>query len=148
MSLTGKNLASWCTLYRSKTWYVGVSTIFSLSVRISDCSTLMVWARLAILTRSQWLLKILRLVAASNASRKLFCWYRKPGLVPGSTSVHIPHSSTTRATFLSGSYLSMMAECLVTSSSIFSVLTMVLKYSFSSKLVADPLCPQLPVGTV
>jgi hypothetical protein len=72
-------------------------------------------------TRSAWRAKMLRLSAARMASRKLFCWTRKPGLVPGSGAYQAPHSSTTRATLFCGSYLSIMAECLLIRSSIAKV---------------------------
>src|SRR5688500_14235326 len=116
-------------------------------VRINDYKTMMVCARFAILTRSLWLLNIFRLVPATNASRKLFCWYKNHGFVPGSTFVQIPHSSTTRATFFSGSYLSIIVEWRVTSSSIRRHCFIVPKYSFSSNMVADPLSAQV-LGTV
>ena len=32
--------------------------------------------------RSAWLLKIFRLIPADTASRRVFCWYKNPGLVP------------------------------------------------------------------
>ena len=53
---------------------VGVSTILLPSVRIMACSTLTIWAMLAMQTVSQWLLKIFRLMAATSASRMVFCW--------------------------------------------------------------------------
>ena len=37
-----------------------------------------------------------------SASRTLFCWARKPGVVPGSCAYQAPHSSTARATFFFG----------------------------------------------
>ena len=57
-------------------------------------------------------------VAATIASRMVFCWYRKRGCVPGSTAYHVPHSSTTIATRFSGSYLSIATEWRRTNSSI------------------------------
>src|SRR5690349_6170184 len=89
-------------------------------------------------TRSAWLLKIFKVDAAMIASRSEFCWNKKSLFVPGSGAVQIPHSSTTSAFFFWGSYLSMMAECLDTISSILSACCIALKYSFSPKEVADP----------
>src|SRR3954470_24956798 len=113
-----------------------------------DCNTFTVCARLAMRTLSAWLLKIFKVVPAINASRRLFCWYKKPGLVPGSTSVQMPHSSTNKATLFALSYLSMMAECLITNSSMRKQFFMVLKYSFSSNCLAEPLGGQLLLGNV
>ena len=73
------------------------------------CRTLIVCAMFAPRTRSAWLLKMFRCSAATTASRSVFCWYKNPGFVPGSTSCHIPHSPTIRATRFSGSYRSMIA---------------------------------------
>ena len=61
-------------------------------------------------------------------------------------SVQTPHSSTTRATFLSISYLSMIVECRVTSSSINQAFFMTVAYSPSVKLVADPFLAQVLLG--
>ena len=98
-----------------------MSTIFASSVRIIACRTLTICAMLALRTRSAWRAKMFRLSAARTASRRLFCWTRKPGWLPGSGAYHAPHSSTTRPIFFSGSYLSMMAACVATMSSIWSV---------------------------
>src|SRR5215467_4818221 len=74
---------------------------------------------------------MLRLSAARIASRRLFCWTRNPGLLPGKGAYQAPHSSTTSATFFWGSYLSMMAECLLIRSSISSVDLRICAYSAS-----------------
>ena len=80
--------------------------------------------------------------------------------MPGSTSYQVPHSSTTRPTFLSApglfmgpdfisaSALSMIAACFVMSSSMRSVFCSVENHWSSSKLVAEPFVAQLPVGSV
>ena len=57
--------------------------------------------------------------------------FRVAALLPGSGAYHAPHSSTTRATFFCGSYLSMIAECFATSPSISSVDLRIWLYSFS-----------------
>ena len=44
--------------------------------------------------------------------RQVLCWYKNPGFVPGSTSYQVPHSSQISPIFFSGSYLSMIVECL------------------------------------
>ena len=92
-----------------------------------------------IATRSAWRWKMWKLSAATTASRIVFCCTRNPGLVPGVGSYHVPHSSTMSPTFFSGSYLSMMAECLEIMSSIRSVWPRVAIQSDSSNAVAEPL---------
>ena len=84
------------------------------------------------------------------ASRIVFCWIRKPGLVPDSTSYHVPHSSTYSPTFFAGSYLSMIAACLLTISSILSVFFSVMIQSASLNCSAGPLffVSKLPEGRV
>ena len=47
-------------------------------------------------TRSACLSKMLRLIAATSASRSVLPWRRKPGSVPGSPAYQVPHSSTAR----------------------------------------------------
>ena len=49
---------------------------------------------------------------ATIASRMVFCWYRKPGFVSGSTWNQVPHSSTIRPTRFDGSYRSMIFACI------------------------------------
>ncbi|MNC93847.1 hypothetical protein D3C83_105660 [compost metagenome] len=80
-----------------------MSTIFGPSVRISACSTLTICAIFAPRTRSAWRAKMLKLSAATIASRIEFCCWRKPCGVPGVSANHTPHSSTTSATCFSGS---------------------------------------------
>src|SRR5436305_8105810 len=72
-----------------------------------------------------------RFKAARIASRMLFCWTRKPGLLPGNGAHQLPHSSTTSATFFCGSYLSMMAECCLIRLSMSSVDFRICAYSVS-----------------
>ena len=103
------SIFSWCSRYMRNTCQVGVFTIFSPSVKMTACNTFTVCARFAIFTRSECLLKIFRLIPAINASRMIFCWYKNPGLVPGSTLYQLPHSSTIMPICLSGSYWSMIA---------------------------------------
>ena len=131
--VTGTKVASWNGTYILNTWYVGVRTIFSLSVMIIACSTLTICAMLAMRTRSARRAKMFRLSAARTASRRLFCCTRNPGLLPGSGAYQPPHSSTTSATFFSGSYLSMIAECSAMSASISSVFLRISAYSGSPK---------------
>ena len=100
---------------------------------IIACRTLIICAMLAMRTRSAWRAKIFRFSAARIASRMLFCCTRNPGLLPGSGAYQPPHSSTTSATFLSGSYLSMMAECLLIRPSISKVDLRIWLYSVSPK---------------
>ena len=50
-----------------------VKVLYSICQQI-DCSTFTVWARLAIITRLAWRLKIFRWMAATRASRMAFCW--------------------------------------------------------------------------
>lgn len=57
--------------------------------------------------------------------------------MPGNGAYQVPHSSTTRATFLAGSYLSMIALCLVISSSITKVRDKVWIHAASSNVVDD-----------
>ena len=60
-------------LVEFETWYVGVQIIFAPSVRITACRTLTICAIFAMTTRSQWLLKISSVSAATIASRMVFC---------------------------------------------------------------------------
>src|SRR3954454_6995476 len=84
-------------------------------------------------TRSACLAKMFTFKAARIASRILFCWTRKPGLLPGNGAYQLPHSSTTSATFFCGSYLSMMAEYLLIRPSIVKVFLRNCAYSLSPK---------------
>ena len=49
-------------------------TVLASSVRTMACRTLIIWAMLAIRTRSAWAWKMCRLRAARAASRSEFCW--------------------------------------------------------------------------
>ena len=75
--------------------YVGVSTIRSPSVRNSDWSTLTSCAMLAITSLSAWRLKVSSVIAATSASRRVFCCQRCAGCARASAECHVPHSSTT-----------------------------------------------------
>ena len=128
----------------ANTWYVGVSSMRGPSVRIIACSTLIICAMLAIRTRSAWWVKMSSVNEATSASRSVFCCCRKPGLVPGSGAYQVPHSSTTRATFFSGSYLSITALWRVIRSSIRSASDKVWIQPLLSKSVDDWLGGQPP----
>ncbi|MNT03047.1 hypothetical protein D3C72_1375660 [compost metagenome] len=115
---------------------------------IIACSTLTICAIFVMRTRSAWAWKILKFRAATKASRKLFCWNRKPVLVPGSTSYQVPHSSTYKPVFFEGSFLSMAAILFLIKLSMRRVRLRVEIHSFSPKPVAAPFFSQTPVGTV
>ena len=86
--------------------------------------------------------------AATSASRIVFCWYRKPGLVPGSTSNQVPHSSTTRPSFFSGQTRRMMRPWFSTISSMRIAWRSASYSSQRLNSVALPLCCQSPSFSV
>ena len=71
-----------------------MSSIFSLSVRIIAWSTLIIWAMLAILTRSAWLLKMLSVHAGHQRVAQRVLLVEEAGIgarldvVPGAPFVH------------------------------------------------------------
>ncbi len=70
----------------------GVRTILSPSVRIAvPARHLQAERYFAITTLSLCLLKKFRLIAATIASRMVFCWNRKPGLCPARPDTMYPH---------------------------------------------------------
>jgi hypothetical protein len=145
-TVAGSEAASWCPRFISNTWYVGVRTISPPSGSVSSiaCSTFTVCAMLAIRSRSAKEWKTSKCSAATMASRMVFCWNRKPGFVPSSTSHQVPHSSSTMPNRFSGSCTSITAACARSSGSIPWAATMVLQYASASKSVALPFAVQLP----
>src|SRR6185437_993289 len=77
----------------------------------------------------------------------LFCCTRNAGFEPANGACQAPHSSTTRLTFFSGSYLSTTASCLRRNSSMNSVDFKLVTYS-SSPNFSDFVDGRQPFGTV
>ena len=99
-------------------------------------------------TRSACLAKTLRWIAATSASRSVFCCRRKPGVVPGSCANHVPHSSTASQMRFCGSYLSITAVWRVMRSSMRHACASVSAQPASSKSVAEARGGQPPPGMV
>ena len=113
-------------------------------MRIIAWSTFTVWAMFAMRSRSAWRWKPSKCSEATSASRTVFCWYRNPGFVPGSTFHQVPHSSNTRPTFLCGSWRSMTVAWRATSSSARTARERVRYHSWSLNSVALPLSSHGP----